>query len=259
MLNEKLRLMVWLDDLLDTRLSTMLWYDFHKTIEAIPRGYDRRTSDLFISDNLGITKEKWEQLYARRDENILVRSARTGVVDFIRELLAEEINNYHENFSTCPGEITINTWPYTLPKEAKEGWVEVMKEMIHPLIKVNVVKRKYTDCNPTYIVENFNYVIHYDWDVWLRSLYEANVMTPMLLVTVIGPRIFKDEPTEEERKDFGDELNKFDLHMLAEYMAGYITQLRLLDVDLWIAYKDKRNLSDEVKGRRGGVPPQHKG
>lgn len=255
--DDKPKILVWLDDLLDTRLSSMLGYSFEKTIELIPEGYDRRTADAFIWKGLGITEEKWNKIYGQRDELILSRSVRTGMADFLRELVSASIGPSTVERTLCPAEITVNTWPYYLPTDVRDAWAEAMKEIIHPLAKVKVIRREYESLTPGYVMNNFNHLIHYDWEKWAATIPDTKEPASLTTLRVIGPRIFKTAPTEEELEKYGDELSRLDLHMLAEMAAILIFQLNLIDVDVWIALKTDHGFSKRALDQYMGLVNPH--
>lgn len=256
---DELSVLVWMDDLLDTRLSSMLRYDIAKTLELLPQGYDLRTADNFIWEGLGITKEVWEKIYANRDDEVLFKSRRSGVVDFLRELLAEQFREPVGQIGKCPMKITINTWPYYLTKGVTEAWRDVYREMIHPHLEVKFIRRKYQQLSPAFVMQNFNFLLHYDWDVWASEIGHSPEKASMTTLTVIGPRVWKDAPSAEEMEKYGEAIENLDVHMLAEMAAALVFQLRLVPVDLWVAYKDNHSFSPEHRAKTeesdSGVPP----
>lgn len=257
-LGDEVKVITWMDDLLDTRLSTMLRYDIIKTLELIPEGYDLRTADNFIWDGLGITEKVWNQLFDNRDDEILYKSRRTGVPDFIRELLAEQMREPISTPEKLPVSLTINTYPYYLTREVMDAWRDVYREMIHPRLEVKFIRRSYSKLSPAFISQNFNYLIHYDWDKWASEIGNSPEKASLTMLTVIGPRIWKSAPTEEDMKIYGEFIESFDVHMLSEIAATLIFQLRLVPVDLWVAFKDSHGFSDKqrLSNDESGVPKE---
>lgn len=246
-LADEISILTWMDDLLDTRLSTMLRYSLIKTMDLIPQGYDLRTADNFIWEGLGITEKVWRQLYANRDDEILYKSRRTGTVDFIRELLAEQYREPIGVVSKIPITLTINTFPYYLTNEVKNAWKEVYKEMIHPLLEVKFIRRDYVQLTPGHVISNYNYLIHYDWEQWASEIGNSREKASLTMLTVIGPRIWKTAPDLKEMEEYKEFMEGFDVHMLAEIAATLVFQLRLVPVDMWVAFKDNHGFSDQQR------------
>lgn len=240
---EEVSVLTWMDDLLDTRLSSMLRYDIVKTMELVPQGYDLRTADNFIWEGLGISEKAWQRIYANRDDEILFKSRRTGVVDFLRELLAEHLREPTGMPGRCPMKLTINTFPYYLTPEVKEAWKSVYREMIHPNLNIQFIRRTYGNLTPAYVMQHYNYLIHYDWDEWASAVGNSVEKASMTMLSVIGPRIWKHAPSAEEMEIYKDAIDNLDVHMLAEMAAVLVFQLRLVPVDLWVAYKDNHSFS----------------
>lgn len=257
-LGDEIEILTWMDDLLDTRLSTMFRYDIQKTLHLIPTGYDCRTMDNFIWEGLGISETVWDKLYKNRDDEILYKSRRTGVPDFIRELLAEQIREPVANAGKPPITLTINTWPYYLTREITDAWRDVYREIIHPLLEVKFIRRTYAQLSPAYVAQNFNYVIHYDWNKWAETMANASEKASLTMVTVVGPRILKTAPTEDELEQYKELNESFDIHMLAEIAVSLVFQLRLVPVDMWVAFKDNHGFADsqriQEEDESAGVP-----
>lgn len=244
---EEVHVLTWIDDLFDTRLSTMFRYNMEKTLELIPQGYDIRTCDNFIWTGLGIDKHIWEHLWANRDDEILVKSVRTAVPDFIRELVSEHIRQPTKPGQKSPITVTINTYPYYLTDDVKAGLVEAYQEMIHPMLDVRFIRKSYKDLSPAFVMAKYTMVIHYDYDQWLSETAQSPERASMTTLNVIGPRIWKDAPSEEEQEKYKEELEAFDIHMLAEMATALVFQLNLVPVDLWVAYKTNHKFSQETK------------
>lgn len=246
-LADEIKILTWMDDLLDTRLSTMLRYDIVKTLDLIPQGYDLRTADNFIWEGLGISEKVWQQLWDNRDDEILYKSRRTGVPDFIRELLAEQMREPISTPHKIPVSLTINTYPYYLTKEVKDAWRDVYKEMIHPLLEVKFIRKAYNSLSPGFVISNYNYLIHYDWEKWAAEIGNSPEKASLTMLTVIGPRIWKTAPDEKELEQYKEFLEGFDVHMLGEIAAALVFQLRLVPVDMWVAFKDNHGFSDNQR------------
>lgn len=246
---DELSVLVWMDDLLDTRLSSMLRYDIVKTLDLIPQGYDLRTADNFIWEGLGITEEVWRKIYANRDDEILFKSRRTGVVDFLRELLSEQLREPNGEVGKCPMSLTINTYPYYLTPDVKEAWASVYKEMIHPTLNVKFIRKDYKNLTPAFVIQHYNFLLHYDWDVWASEIGNSAEKASLTTLTIVGPRIWKTAPTKEEMEKYNEAIEGLDVHMLAEMAAALVFQLRLVPVDLWVAYKDNHSFSPEYRAK----------
>lgn len=244
---EEVHVLTWLDDLFDTRISTMFRYDMEKAIKLIPQGYDIRTCDNFIWEGLGVTKEAWLHMWNNRDDEILVNSVRSAVPDFIRELLGEHIRQPARPGKQSPITVTINIYPYYLTDEVKDGLVEAYREMIHPMLDVRFIRKSYKDLSPAFVIAKYTMVIHYDYDVWLAEAAQSPERANMTTLNVIGPRIWKDAPSAEEQEKYKKELEHFDIHMLAEMATALVFQLNLVPVDLWVAYKTNHRFSQETK------------
>lgn len=244
--SDNLRVLTWVDDLMDTRLSCMLSHDIVKTIELVPLGYDVRDSDMFIWKGLGISRNRWKDIYGKRDTGILGKAVATAMTDFLRELVFSQ-NSQPIN---TPGkkimELTVNTYPYRIPDDVLKEWGEVLKELIHPEIDVLWIRRRYDKLTPGHVMQKYNYLIHYDYDVWATAQKNTTEPASMVNLHVIGPRILKDEISEEDQEKYKEELSKFDLFKLTEMASVLTFQLALIDIDIWVAYKTNHGFSKDV-------------
>lgn len=245
---EELHVLTWLDDLYDTRLSVLMRHDMLATLKLLEKGYDTRIADNLIWTEMGFSKEDWEKLWEERDEEILAGSVKTAVPDFLRELAMEQIRQpITPGVARSPISLTINTYPYYISKEVEDALQIAYKEMIFPLMDVKFIRRSYEQLSPAFVMSRFTTLVHYDYDKWAVVCAESKEPASMTLLNIIGPRIFKDMPTDEDYEVYAEQIKQFDLHMLAEIAVSLTFQLNLVPVDLWVAYKTKHSFTQEQK------------
>lgn len=241
-----LNVLVWMDDLMDSRLSVAASVDPLKALELVAKGYYNRISDQIIYDTLGISQAKWQQLYKNRNETHLVRASSTPMISILRELFVEINRQPRERANELNMTVTINTYPYYLPDEAREAWVEVLQELIHPLLKVKVIRREYKSLTRSTVLSNYTHLFHYDWDHWLTVTATEEHAPSLVGLNIFAPRLFRGHVAPEDQKTFAEMTKEVDLpEFISEVLSGEYT-IKHLPISVWCPQERVRQSSDST-------------
>lgn len=225
--------LVHLDDLMDTRMSTMLSLNVAKATNTIMAGYGRRRGDWVIWEGLGVTEEVWRKAYRTRTNEILMRSVRSKMVTFLMEIFNDLIKNPQISDNRNPFAVTINEYPYRLNNKAREGFESVLKLLTHPTLKVKWMRRAPKNLKPGYVAENHTHFFNYDMISWLEMHMEESGGTNFVTLQMIAPALFSEKPEDEDFAQFKGVLDG--IHELGEYFTSPSMTIRFISPEYFNA------------------------
>lgn len=224
-------LLVDLDCVLDTRLSTILYLtDLNKVGECLSHGYTTRPLDLYKGIDINLYKET----YANRGTNkaILLEGLKTPIVNLINDYVIEiSVKCYHSNDLLKPS-IIINTYPYILTEDENKVLLDVFITLTGLKADIELIHKSNEELTPMYIKDKIALFIKYDFKDWLET-HAANgnfkkVICPE--VVMYGPAIFYDRlPNETEIKAYQDANTNFFKNL--EDIVKPLINLKLLDIE----------------------------
>ena len=180
--------LVELDCLLDTRLSTINHIDPDFPISGLASYHERK-----IDEFEGIPFDKFREVYASRDKSFLKDAVATPVtfllVDFIKSTLSMAGNT---PFTMLP-KIVVNTFPYVLTESETDVIIASVKNIVNSeLCEVSAVSMSPAEITPEVLRENFSVAIMYEVTEWLeQQSLNGNLQTKACPeVTIICPALF---------------------------------------------------------------------
>lgn len=229
----KIDILLHLDDLMDTRMSTMLSINVEKATKTIAGGYGRRRGDWVIWQGLKISREEWEKAYRTRDNKILMRSVRTKLVTYMMEIFNDLLKNPQVADNQNPFSVTINEYPYRLNAKAKGEFDKVLRLLTLPTLKVKWIRRSLKQLTPSYTSENHSHFFNYEMIRWLEMHMEESGGTNFITLQMIAPALFSEKPEDEDFAQFKGVLDG--IHELGEYFISPSMTIRFISAEYFNA------------------------
>lgn len=185
-----------LDSLLDTRLGTLAKIDSALAVKALNGNYRNRVIDKFE----GVTPEDFAKAYAARDLDTLKLSMVSNVSFLIRRIIKDSLALAVQQRTITRINIELNVWPYRFEHESEiEMLISCVRHHAYNNAVVRVVSIRPEDLTPTYISNNYQLMVIYDWMDWLAHHKAAFEQRGIPGVAVIAPQLFLDRiPSKEE-------------------------------------------------------------
>lgn len=257
---ERVRLLVSLDELYDTRLTLALDFNSSAMMAYLRERYDKRVCDLELYEALGITREQWLEQWDKRDDTLLRRSTRTRFISLIREMIRDIEQNPRIDQKQLSFELTVNTYPYYLTDEAIDTYKEVIPSLTHPLLKVHFLRRAPDKVTPRWLVSNYNMFALYDFDEWVKYYEDTKEEDRgnLLAITLILPRVLQQMPTEEDLELYKEQIRQVDIFEICEQYNSPFLNLRYEPVGFWNVALDEKQVPrpnvSHPDADRSGVP-----
>ncbi len=176
-----------LDSILDTRLSTLLNFDFDLGKEWIEKGdYSKRSTDSFKYLSSGV----FNILYRERNKATLLNPLPTPMLGMITEYCekarVEDVSMGGDGLIT----IHLNTYPYNLSTEELEFILSGIMTKLNNSIDIKLLHSD--NISPLWIRDNVSMMIKYDGIEWLdrniangklrkHSIPEVILVTPTII------------------------------------------------------------------------------
>jgi len=163
---EECKLLINIDCLFDTYFSTVIDINPDWAIPLAKADYLERNHNYLSLLHPAIDDDKVKERYESRDLSILKSSKKTNIVDIIRDRVAmSKANPTHPE--AIDFVITINTYPYVLPKEDLLELFSGLKYIwdIKTLYHVHLHSK---DLKPEFIKKTFDKFMLYDFDEWFQ-------------------------------------------------------------------------------------------
>lgn len=218
-------ILVSLDSLLDTRLSTvaLINKDIANNL-LLSDDYYTRDEDVFE----GIDKDVYRKLYADRNIVTLQNSLLTNMVPLLRHLvgkLKEQsiVRPFHDG-----ARLAINTHPYKLTIEEQNEIGKAIAVWMHGIAPVNIVNLNNSELTPIHCKNNYSLMVMYDYGEWLETNADLFLKTQIPDVSMFVPAIyFINKPSKEEL----DRMLRESMHPMKaiKTLAKGIISLELID------------------------------
>lgn len=192
------KILVELDALFDTVIGTLGAISPQNAVRLMmtPQ-YTYRMSDQFE----GFDQQEFLQRYQTRDRAIIKNSSVTRVMfhihEFTQRVEAKTLNSPIEQDAI----VVINTFPYELEDSELELIRSILKRKLPLNPEIQFVHLSLDKLNPFYINKNYQAVILYNFNDWLKVFIsdESFLKYPCFQVRFIAPAILKT--TEGLEKD----------------------------------------------------------
>lgn len=231
---EPIRILMSLDDLYDTRFSTLCTKGIDRGLKAIDGGYYTRKDDECLYSALGIDVDGWDRLYKKRDNDTLVRSVRTKMYNLLMETI-EDSQHTPRGYVNCANvEIAINEFPYTLSENAKREQVRIMQHYLGP-IQIRWLNKPTKRLTPRFLVTNFSHYILYNWNEWvlLQEDIAETERASLLPLTFIIPACLRNRPVQSDMHAYYEEVSGRSIHEMLEYALSPGYTVRCQSVEYW--------------------------
>lgn len=226
---DRIKILLNMDDLFDTRYSTALRINHAKGIELIKTGYGRRRGDWVIWEGLGITEDQWRKEYAKRDNETLKRSVRSKLVNVILEVALDADKGPRAEVGKANMELVINEWPYSLSTKVKSTFVKLFSHLVPPNIPIGFIRKAPKLVTPKFVTESFTHFINYDMVDWIDLHLNTEEDYNMLKLELIGPQLFQQKPDVEDFALFKGVID--DVHRLAEQYVSPSMTVRYISTE----------------------------
>lgn len=166
-------ILIELDTLLETRLGTVDFINPEWANKLAMSGYQHRLSDDFNMFVPEIDMVKYKEAYAKRDWQVLARSAPTEFSVDLTRILDELLFDPKRLSPNATMEIHVNIYPYDLTDEEKVAMVESIHEVTHTVFFIKLVSI------PPYsitleLIKSNNWVAIFTYDL---NLIMSNMIT----------------------------------------------------------------------------------
>lgn len=230
---EGINILLGIDEIMDTRMSTMLSIDTNKAIKTISLGYGRRRGDWVIWEGLGITEEKWRKTYRARQSEILKKSVRSKIFTFLAEMINDILKSPQITNNGRQIKITVNEYPYRITPKVKETLGRVIRLLLAPNTEITWIRKSDKLLEPNYVSSNFSHFIHYDLIPWIELHMDKEQGSDFLKLQMIGPTLFSSKPEEKDFKDFKGVID--DVHELGEYFLAPSWNIKFISTEFFNA------------------------
>lgn len=218
---QRKRIMIDLDSILDTRCGLMTYYDLlYKQSKAIPaildKGYRERTMDKWIADKVFGNYEEWRTFWNKRGRfPILPLSIQTNTIHALLTYVDEMVIEQVRPITGYEFDLVINVFPYTLEAADLNEICELIHEQVPNFGEVTSVRLSPKEVSPEYFKENLDSLWTYDLKAWTDEHLEWLMKNPRPTIQLIVPKLIhpidsKEEIGKDEQKVI-DEIDPFEL------------------------------------------------
>ena len=211
----KSRLLLSLDDLLDTRAGVLC--DLNPKLVAellLDPSYTDRIIDVFK----GFNKDDFDKRYKERDKKVLSLSTSTKVGVIIFDFVQRVVNRNLESPFNMDPVVHINMYPYNL-SDKEQSYIKAAVLTKLPLKpQIEFVNLSLEQITPQLLKENYKTAIMYHfWDwIEIQSKNENIKKCPLPDFTIFAPMLLKhvdDQLPEDIAGKFADIITYFRLHL----------------------------------------------
>ncbi len=235
-------LLVDLDSLFDTRLAILDLLDPLLGAHALQNGYLDREDNNFAYCPLALFNE----LYAKRDNEVLGRSMMTQVKTVVIDFIKDANTKYKTSKTQAYPSVYINVWPYQISQDAAGELLAPFHKAVDGKVHIHLINMAPADITPAICKERFSHIIMYDFMTWLMAVGQTGQLQqcPLNEITLIAPRLYPSgKPSDEDNQS----RNEVEPHACAElYFSPYI-KLELYVAKLFSASLDNNFIEELVK------------
>lgn len=194
-----MRILVGLDELIDTRLGTISTMSQPAAAGLIGPHYWCRMHDDWHKLTLGdIDNDEFKERYANRNVDTLKASVVSMMAMTLTHLCKDQLNRCRSDPREKLPVVYLNTYPYQLTVAETSAYVNMLEIYLGNLeFEVKVVCHSIPQLSPALIKSEYDVVILYDINSWLECHYLDLPRHPMPSRSLIYPAIsFKGELDE---------------------------------------------------------------
>lgn len=188
-----IRMLVELDAILDTRLAMVELLNPSLVEKLLTPEYANRLSDEFNLLVPELDNELFKRAYSERNLETLYYARPTDILLFVNAtanaMLREVAKGQSESDNV---EIDINYYPYPIPNDALDVWVESITAALRLDKKVNMVSIAPTKLTTDAIRNGkWEVLIMYNLEKWVKAVFNRHDVrpTPIPKVVVIAPTL----------------------------------------------------------------------
>lgn len=200
---ENSTILIELDALLDTRISTLASMGDGSLEAAMNCDYFNRTIDMFPKvDNV-----LFAELYANRTKKVLAETMVTPMGALLLEFCEKTLTQVISTPFHYKPKVIINIFPYEFNEEEILELLNAITVITRKLCDVEIISMSYEQITPAFVKQHVSVMILYEYYKWLEihSVSEAFKKTTCPEVTLFGPRIYfkmKDNSTSDDSDPF---------------------------------------------------------
>lgn len=234
-------LLVDLDSLFDTRLAILDLLDPLLAAHALKNGYLDREDNNFEFCPLALFNE----LYAKRDNEVLGRSMMTQVKTIVIDFIKDANTRYKSTKTQAYPSVYINVWPYKISEDAAGELLQPFHKAVGGKVHIHLINMPPKDITPEVCKERFSHMIMYDFMEWLMLMGATGALqrNPMNEVTLIAPRLY---PSGKPADDENQSRNEVEPYACAELFFAPYVKLELYIAKLFSASLDNNFIEDLV-------------
>lgn len=219
-------IIIELDCLLDTRLTTLLEYYGADVVERVlAKNYHKRWVDKFLD----IDYQEFQNHYQNRDKRVLKSAIRTPLTRLVQEFVLGTIaNSTNTPFHNQP-KVIVNIYPY----ELTESEIRVIRDTIITLTKSNadveIISKSPAELTPRYLSTETSLMVMYDIQLWLEAHSENGNFKKQACpdMGLFTPMMFKKYPISNEDKKIIKSMDAPLFEYLAKSIAPFAKVLFL--------------------------------
>ncbi len=210
---EAMNIMIFLDCLNDTRLSTLAQLSQDAAVQALNNMFVERFTDDPRSYCDDVSFEDYKKKYSERDTTTLAGSFPTKMFFdlpiMIRDLESRIISQVPNVGRVA---VDINIWPYKLSEAAQDTLLKALRAQIGAMIPVSLINVPISEISNEWIDLHSYVVLYiYDYQEWLDSTFNSRTDVIMRIphVTFYFPALMLDVEKLEVIKDFKDRFGQW--------------------------------------------------
>lgn len=186
----KQRILVQLDDLLDTRLATIVLHAPGSVIPVLENGYWDRVSDDFEKMSEGcFTNAQFKEWYDNRGADTIVKSLLTSCTYVLGEMTRELERKLTTGVEVGSITVDINVWPYKMSKSVANDIAAAVRSKLPATVTVRAVDYAFKHLTPALLDEQYDGMIVYHFDDWYTLHGKALLDKQIPMFTFIVPQL----------------------------------------------------------------------
>lgn len=229
------KLYIDLDSIIDTRISTLAKIDNEIAGELLKTEiYWLRESDHWDTLTGGVIQpDAFNELYAKRDKELLKSSYITGIFSPLTKIIADNELAMAEGALNKPISFEINIWPYKLEPEEMDAFIELFKYRLGVDVTVTMCSVPLEAVTPTYLTDHYAGAFMYPFHDWIKIHLEELIKHNHPDFVLVVPKIFEKDTSRLSIDEKRDQVTTFRVYLL-EYM-----DISFIDASCFSIFKPK--------------------
>lgn len=185
-------ILVELDALLDTRLSTLLHYNESILDEVLKLNtYHHRLADKYPR----LSIDAFYEQYGKRDKRVLQNTMITPVVDIVKSFVFRTLKHSLNSPFQFKPKVIVNVYPYVLTEDEVATIISSLVTITEHAADVEAVNASYDSIDPYYVKKNISIMVLYEYHKWLDIHSVNNTFNKVTCpeVGLIGPELYFKE------------------------------------------------------------------